>query len=158
MDELKYQIDPKGLTVWRIHACIFSGIALLITALIFFLTYYFEWYKWIPYTVLGLWVIEAFCGIYLFPKIRWQRWRYEVREQEIEAQSGLFVIERTLVPMIRVQHVDTVQGPILKKYNLAEISISTAATTHTIPALQVEEADELRRRISKLARVAEEDV
>ena len=87
-----------------------------------------------------------------------QIWRYEVREQEIEIQSGLFVVTRTLIPMVRVQHVDTEQGPILKKYNVANISISSAATVHTIPMLELEEADMLRMKISELARVAEEDV
>ena len=96
--------------------------------------------------------------IYLFPKIRWDHWRYEVREHEIEIQHGLFVVKRTLIPMVRVQHVDTTQGPILKKYDLGNISISTAATVHTIPALVMDEADALRARISELARVAEDDV
>ena len=63
------------------------------------------------------------------------RWRYEVRESEIELQHGIFIVKRTLIPMVRVQHVDTSQGPILRKYDLAEITISTAATNHTIPAL-----------------------
>lgn len=156
--QLKYQIDPMGLKVWRIHASITAFFTLLLTAVVFILSYFFDWYNWIKYVVLGVWIISAFCGIYLFPKIRWNLWRYEVREQEIEIQSGLFVVERTLVPMIRVQHVDTIQGPILKRYNLSEMSISTAATTHVIPALVMEEADDLRARISKLARVAEEDV
>lgn len=156
--QLENQIDPMGLRVWRIHASMTAFITLLLTAGVFTLTYFFDWYSWIQYVVLGVWIVSAFCGIYLFPKIRWNRWRYEVRDQEIEIQSGLFIVERTLVPMIRVQHVDTIQGPILKKYNLSEMSISTAATTHIIPALLMEEADELRARISKLARVAEEDV
>ena len=45
--------------------------------------------------------------------------------------------------MVRVQHVDTEQGPILKKYDLATITISSAATTHTIPALITAEADRI---------------
>jgi Uncharacterized conserved protein len=60
--------------------------------------------------------------------------------------------------MVRVQHVDTSQGPILKHYCLASMSISTAATIHTIPAITEQEADQLRVRISELARVAEDDV
>jgi uncharacterized protein len=67
-------------------------------------------------------------------------------------------VKRTLVPMVRVQHVDTVQGPLLRKYGLATITISTAATTHEIPALDMFEADNLRSSISALARVAEDDV
>ena len=106
----------------------------------------------------GVVIIYAYLFIVLFPKIRWLRWRYEVRESEIELQHGLFIVKRTLIPMVRVQHVDTSQGPILRKYNLAGITISTAATNHTIPALVMEEADELRSRISVLARVAEDDV
>ena len=87
----------------------------------------------------------AYLFIFLFPKISWLRWRYEVRESEIELQHGLFIVKRTLIPMVRVQHVDTSQGPILRKYNLAGITISTAATNHTIPALVMEEADELTK-------------
>jgi len=92
------------------------------------------------------------------PKIRWERWRYELREQEIELQHGLFVVKRTLIPIIRVQHVDTNQGPIMKKYRLASVVISSAATTHEIPALDEDEAEELRKTISYLVRVVREDV
>ncbi|GEK33198.1 PH domain-containing protein [Kurthia sibirica] len=156
--ELKNQIDPAGLKVWRIQAMINAFIFLIVVIAVFVLTYFFDFYSWIQYTLLGIWIVNSFLTIYLFPKIRWNRWRYEVREEEIEIQSGLFVVERTLVPMVRVQHVETVQGPILKRYNLAIMSVSTAATIHMIPALRIEEADELRARISRLARVAEDDV
>ncbi|QDY46843.1 PH domain-containing protein [Planococcus glaciei] len=122
------------------------------------LTYFFDWPQWLYAVYAAIVIVYGALFIYLFPKIRWERWRYEVREQEIELQHGLFIVKRTLVPMVRVQHVDTEQGPILRKYDLAEISISTAATTHTIPALITAEADELRARISVLARVAEDDV
>jgi len=70
----------------------------------------------------------------------------------------LFVMKRTLIPMIRVQHVDSSQGPLLKKYKLASVTIFTAATVHEIPALDEGEAEELRYHISRLARVADEDV
>lgn len=154
----KNRISVKGLKVWRLYGMIETAIIALIAIGAGVLTYIFDWPSWLYLIYIAFPVLFGFLFIYLFPKIRWQRWRYEVREQEIELQHGLFVIKRTLVPMVRVQHVDTEQGPILRKYNLAEISISTAATTHTIPALVTEEADDLRARISVLARVAEDDV
>lgn len=43
-------------------------------------------------------------------------------------------------------------------YKLATVSISTAATTHEIPALYEEDATSLRDRISNLAMVDEDDV
>lgn len=152
------RISEKGLRVWRLYGIMQT---LVVTALAIgfgVLTYIFDWQWWF-YVIGAVFVLlYAYFFIYLFPKIKWLRWRYEVRESEIELQHGLFIVKRTLIPMVRVQHVDTSQGPILRKYNLAGITISTAATNHEIPALVTEEADELRRRISALARVAEDDV
>lgn len=152
------QISEKGLKVWRLYGMIQTAVILLLAIGVGVLTYIFEWPKWIYAVAAGVVILVGYLIIYLFPKVRWLRWRYEVRESEIELQHGLFIVKRTLIPMVRVQHVDTAQGPILRKYDLAEITISTAATSHTIPALITEEADELRRRISVLARVAEDDV
>lgn len=153
-----YQIPKKGLTVWRLYGVIGSVITLFVATGICFTAYWQSWSNYIYYIVIAVWLLEAILTIWLIPNIRWKHWRYEVREHEIEIQSGLFVVKRTLIPMIRVQHVDTTQGPILKKYNLSNISISTAATTHTIPMLISADADLLRARISELARVAEDDV
>ena len=46
--------------------------------------------------------------------------------------------------MIRVQHVDTVQGPILRKYQLASVIVNTAATAHEIPALRRERSGRIK--------------
>jgi membrane protein YdbS with pleckstrin-like domain len=152
------QISEKGLIVWRLYGIMETGFLLLVAIGAGVLAYIFEGPWWIYVVATVVVILFAYFFIYLFPKVRWMRWRYEVRESEIELQHGIFIVKRTLIPMVRVQHVDTAQGPILRKYNLAEITISTAATNHTIPALVMEEADELRSRISALARVAEEDV
>ncbi len=153
-----HQIPRKGLTVWRLYGVFNTFVVVILMGVASFLTYYFEWPSFIYYIAFVLLLIVALTSIWLFPKIRWDHWRYEVREHEIEIQSGLFIVKRTLIPMVRVQHVDTSQGPILKKYDLANISISTAATTHVIPMLVTNDADSLRARISILARVAEDDV
>ena len=153
-----YQIPRKGLTVWRLYGFFNTLGAVILMGAVCFLTYYFEWPSFIYYIAITLIIIVGLTALWLFPNIRWDHWRYEVREHEIEIQSGLFIIKRTLIPMVRVQHVDTSQGPILKKYNLSNISISTAATTHIIPMLVTNDADNLRSRISILARVAEDDV
>ncbi|WP_409367116.1 PH domain-containing protein [Lysinibacillus sp. 38-6] len=156
--EPAHQISRKGLTVWRLYGVLQTVLLLVIAAFVSYGTFYFNWPSFIYFIAVAVVILSAFLLAYLFPKIRWERWRYEVREHEIEVQHGLFVVKRTLIPMVRVQHVDTTQGPILKRYSLGNISISTAATVHTIPALVMDEADGLRARISELARVAEDDV
>lgn len=152
------RISEKGLKVWRWYGIFQTAIIVLIGVGAMILTYITKGPWWIHIIAVTIPLLVGYLFIYLFPKIRWSRWRYEVRDSEIELQHGLFIVKRTLIPMIRVQHVDTVQGPILRKYRLSAITISTAATNHTIPALVADEADVLRSRISILARVAEEDV
>ncbi|MDQ0815858.1 membrane protein YdbS with pleckstrin-like domain [Bacillus pumilus] len=152
------QISLNGLKVWRLQNGIISLIFLLIIIGVFIASYYFQWPYWIGATLVGLWVLQVIFGIWLIPKIRHRIWRYEVFENEIEIQHGLIRVTRVIVPMVRVQHVDTSQGPLLRRYRLASVQISTAATVHDIPALELEEADELRDYISRLARVTEDDV
>ncbi|GLF89648.1 UPF0699 transmembrane protein YdbS [Bacillus safensis] len=152
------QISLNGLKVWRLQNGIISLIFLLIIIGVFVASYYLQWPYWIGTILSGLWVFQVIFGIWLIPKIRHHIWRYEVFENEIEIQHGLFRVTRVIVPMVRVQHVDTSQGPLLRRYRLASVQISTAATVHDIPALELEEADELRDYISRLARVTEDDV
>ena len=154
----KFQLPKKAQKVWRLYGWIQTIILTILAAGLIFVTLKFNCPQWMMYVAVGVVLLSIGFSIVIFPNIRWNIWRYEVREQEIEIQSGLFVVKRTLIPMVRVQHVDTEQGPILRKYNLANISISSAATTHTIPLLQLEDADMLRMKITELARVAVEDV
>ncbi|MCY7718453.1 PH domain-containing protein [Bacillus altitudinis] len=152
------QISLNGLKVWRLQNGIISLIFLFIIIGVFVASYYFQWPYWIGAILIGLWILQVIFGIWLIPKIRHYIWRYEVFENEIEIQHGLIRVTRVIVPMVRVQHVDTSQGPLLRRYRLASVQISTAATVHDIPALELEEADELRDYISRLARVTEDDV
>ena len=152
------RISERALTVWRITGVIITLFLLFILGGVMTLIVLFYWPVWISAVAIILFLLIAYIAIFLVPHLRWKHWRYEVREQEIEIQRGIFVIKSTLVPMVRVQHVDTEQGPLLRKYNLATVTISTAATVHGIPALDVEEAEEMRHAISRLARVEDEDV
>lgn len=152
------RISQRGLKVWRITGALNSLLLWILVIIAGVLTYFFDWPIWIMAAGAGIVLIITILSIFIIPSIRWQRWRYEVTEHELELQYGVLFIHRTLVPMVRVQHVDTSQGPILKKYDLATVSISTAATVHEIPAVDIHEAEELRRSISALARVAEDDV
>lgn len=150
------KISIKALKVWRIVAVLESLLYASIPVGYGLLVYFFQWPIWILYVLIGLFIIVAILNIIIIPTMRWKRWRYEVLESEVELQYGVIVIRRVLIPMIRVQHVDTRQGPLLRRNGLAAVTISTAATVHQIPALTEEVADQLRDQISKLATDADE--
>jgi uncharacterized protein len=94
--------------------------------------------------------------VFVLPPLLWRRWRYEIRPLEVDLQRGLVSITRTLVPMARVQHVDTRRGPLQRRMGLSTVVFYTAAGPNEIPQLANETAAEVRDRIAELTREADE--
>ncbi|TDQ36736.1 PH domain-containing protein [Aureibacillus halotolerans] len=151
----KQRIAKSALTVWRMTAMLEVLIEALFIGAYVVMSVWLGWPMWIAWAASGLLVLYAIAIVVIIPSVRWKRWRYEVMEEEVDLQEGVFITKRTLIPMVRVQHVDTSQGPFLKRYGLSTVTISTAATTHEIPALPQEEAAQLRDQIARLARKEE---
>lgn len=154
--EPSQRIDARALKAWRIAGALQSGVILLVAAGVCLVLWRLELSWWIIAGILALAGIVSVIQVWLVPAVRWRHWRYEVSEQQLDLQRGIVILTRTLVPMVRVQHVDTKQGPILRHYGLASVEIATAAGTQEIPALSVDVADRLRSQISLMAGVAED--
>ena len=93
--------------------------------------------------VLGLVVVLlGVVFVVVIPSLRWRRWAYEIRDDEIDLRHGTFVVRRTLVPIRRVQHVDTESGPLQDAFDLATVTFHTAAGGVSIPALGKGEAEQ----------------
>ena len=90
------------------------------------------------------------------PLLRWRTWRYEVRDEEIDLLRGAVVVRRTLIPMTRVQHVDTQRTPLSDLFELRSVTVHTAAGSHSIPALRPGDSAAIRDRIAVLARQPDE--
>jgi membrane protein YdbS with pleckstrin-like domain len=100
--------------------------------------------------IAGLLVCSA-----VVPELRWRRWRWDVRPDAIDIRHGTLTVRRTLIPMLRVQHVDTTRGVVEQSLDLATVRVHTAAGSHEIPLLDLSDADEVRDRIATLARTDE---
>ncbi|MDR2587281.1 MAG: PH domain-containing protein [Coriobacteriales bacterium] len=108
--------------------------------------------------LLVFFVVAFIVFVVILPKIRWIQWSFEVLDEEIDIHHGIFWRKRVIIPLIRVQNVDTKQGPIMRANGLASFTVATAAGEHEIPGLDVAEADALRDHVAVLARIAQEDV
>ena len=157
--EPRERLDTRALQAW-FYSGLLWGIAMLTLPVAYLVAVHLmwdqpAWYGWLAVAFILLYTLwEAV----IVPRLKLRFWRYEISEEEIDIQHGVFIIRRTLIPMIRVQHVDTEHGPIMRLLGLATLRISTAATNHRIPALSRERAAELRGEISTLARVSDDDV
>jgi len=153
------RITPRAIRAWQWSAA-FGNLIWFTPPAVAVLLFPAEaaWYRLALLLLLFLSLAIWLAGTFWLPWMRWKRWRYDIDRNEIDLKHGILVVRRTLIPLSRVQHVDTRQGPVLRHYRLADVTISTAATTHEIPALDIEVADQVRDRISRFARLAEDDV
>jgi len=152
------QIDPRALTVWKLSGGITAAFSWIIVVGLLIITIRFDWPVFI---VVGLAVLALFETLLLvswLPHRKFRSWRYEISEGEIDLQHGIIIRKRTIIPMVRIQHVDTIQGPIMRKYGLSHVIFSTAAGNHQIPALSNERADRVRDQIAELARLSRDDI
>lgn len=152
------KIAPSVISVWRWGSAIGFLFLLAVPVVYYTILGYQRIHFWILLVLtlfaVAIWVLN----VTIVPSLRWKRWRYSISEYEIGLLRGILVETETLIPLSRVQHVDTRQGPILRWFGLASVTISTAATTHEIPGLDAVIADRVRRRISTYARLADDDV
>jgi membrane protein YdbS with pleckstrin-like domain len=105
----------------------------------------------IAYVLAGS-IVAFGAAILVIPPLRHRRWRWDLRPEAIDIRHGTFTVRRTLVPLVRVQHVDTRRGILEQMLDLATVVVHTAAGSHTIPYLRPSDAAELRDRIAALAR------
>jgi uncharacterized protein len=144
-------LAPAARRLWRLEGLITAVLA-LVAAMVLQAT--------VGGTIALLgWIAAVRAGVVavvVVPELRWRRWRWEVREQEIDIRRGTVAVTRTLVPMLRVQHVDTKRDLLQQALGLATVVFHTAAGANEIPALTVAEAAQVRDRIAELARTADE--
>lgn len=157
LDEFQ-KINKRAIPVWRVGEGFGSLFWWLIPLVVNYWGGGYDFPLWIISVLTGLVIVNTILRFTILPYIRWKYWSYRINEHEIELRRGVIIKVNTLIPINRVQHVDTRQGPLMRSYELATVTISTAATTHEIPALTDEVADLVREKISNLARKAREDV
>jgi membrane protein YdbS with pleckstrin-like domain len=144
-------LAPAARVLWRLEGALTAAAALIAAGVL-------------QGVVGGTWALLAWAAavvtgavaVVLVPELRWRRWRWEVREHEIDIRRGTLAVTRTLVPMLRVQHVDTKRDLLQQWLGLATVVFHTAAGSNEIPALTVAEAGQVRDRIAELARTADE--
>jgi uncharacterized protein len=151
------RLDPRAKSLWRLTGTLQAAPILTGGA---FGTYVLAARAEAPIYLSVLPVVGALALavllVFVLPPLLWRRWRYEIRPLEVDLQRGLVSITRTLVPMARVQHVDTRRGPLQRRLGLSTVVFYTAAGPNEIPQLANETAADVRDRIAELTREADE--
>uniref|UniRef100_UPI00403F8FD3 PH domain-containing protein n=1 Tax=Candidatus Enterococcus willemsii TaxID=1857215 RepID=UPI00403F8FD3 len=152
------QMPERIKKVWQRTLVVTSCISLIVLIGISIAAYYFEWWNqyWtiVMSSLFGVVIVATISSGWLLP-YRYLYYRYELTNDEMLFQKGYFFRSTTIVPIVRIQHIETEQGPFLRKEKLMEIVVHTAATTHRIAGLDIEEAQQLRAEIMRQVRLRE---
>lgn len=144
------RLDPRVIELWRVQA----GVRLLTfwlpvagalgTAL---------WFR--VGLVSGLAAFGLVLGVQLvlallWPAVAWRHFGYAVRPRDLLVEQGVLFKRSVSIPLDRIQHVDTRQGPIERAWGVSRLVVYTAAglsADGSIPGLDEAKAAALRDRL-----------
>lgn len=159
----QHSLDPKIKMVWRLS----QAVVITLVSLCVFACGAIPWivsadtHFWAtPFCigVLAVYVVWMLLALVVYTPLRYRFWRYELTPEYLDLSFGVIWRRRIIVPFIRVQNTDTEQGPVLRAFGLASVTVSTAADSMHIPGLDAEAAAQLRDKAAEFARLAREDV
>lgn len=146
---------PEGLQpVERAHAwvirCRFaiSWAPFMIGALVLD-NFAFEEFAWRGALSAAIWFI-ALSAIIVAPQRIYRRIGYRLDPRSLRVVKGWLFHTDTIVPFVRVQHIDVARGPLEKIFGTASLIVHTAGTHNSVvvlPGLEPDRANEIRETI-----------
>lgn len=135
------KLDRKMIDGWRVSRLI-RLVCFLIPTLAATLFVDIDGLVW-RIAFYGLWAICAYCllGLILYPPIEYRQWGYYIDDEKVVIRHGLFFIDQTIIPIIRIQNITISQGPINRHLGLYKVEIALASGSHEIVGLDQETAD-----------------
>lgn len=144
-------LHPRIQALWTLRAALLS----VLVAAPFAVGVYLDFLPpWAPAAAGGVALVLTVTHAVL----RYRRWSYEIRDDALYLDRGVFTQVRTTVPLVRIQHVDSRRGPVERTVGLASCVVYTAGSRGAdvrIPGLTRDGASDLREELKGLAIRAE---
>jgi len=152
MSDTNQQLHPRAVTLWRLQ----RGLRLLIVGLpmcAVIAVGLSSVIPWMAAVLIGGVLVVFQVGMTIFwPTLEYDNFRYAVREDDLLVQSGVIFKRWSSIPLNRIQHVDTRQGPMERMLGLSRLLVFTAAgmsADGSIPALATSVAESMRDELSR---------
>ena len=70
-------------------------------------------------------------------------WSYDLDKEKLTYIKGFYSINKTIIPLVKIEQITNITNPLLNKYSLVKINIVTTTNTHTLLPIPKDEADKL---------------
>ena len=142
------RLHPRVRLVWAARSVISATIVAVV------LTVASRFIPFVPLQApLALAAVLLVVGV-VHAILRYRSWQYEVRDDAIYLERGVLTRVRTVVPFVRIQHVDSSRGPVER---LVGAGRREPGDGHVRAARPGRVDDDLRERLKRLAIRAEGD-
>jgi uncharacterized protein len=144
-------LDPAFVKLLRVHGAIIGLVQLAIAAVSEALTALPMGLLLIPSLALAAWLVL------IVPARRYRRWGYAFGGDRLRVVHGFLFHHDTVVPLGRIQHIDVHQGPLMRGWGLARLTVHTAGnhgSSVSLPGLRLADAEAMREAIRQHIRQA----
>ena len=142
-----HMLDPSVIGLWRVQG--FIKVLTFILPMLFAMALVAH-----SFLGLGMALVIATGGSVVFslqalvwPPLSYARYRFAIREHDLWIRRGVLFHTETVIPLTRIQHVDSRQGPLERLWGLSRVLVYTAsglAPDGGIPGLRSQVAAALR--------------
>lgn len=87
--------------------------------------------------------------LFVIPTFRYKNFRYKIKNNEIHVRKGIIFINANIIPFFRIQNIDISEGFIMRKYQLATVTLSTAGGNSELLLINKEKAEEIKHLIKE---------
>lgn len=141
--------ERKVSLAWFFQSLLVASLlAVAITALTYFFT------DLNPSTVFSLLEVIAFVSALVHTVYRYRSWSFELREDHLYLEHGVLRKVYTMVPFVRVQHVDTQRNLVDRVLGLSQVVVYTAGSRGAdvrLPGLKPGHAERLQEKLRDMA-------
>ena len=123
------RVSLKATSYWRVQAAFTAilGWALALAALVAALVAPSGWWTallWLAFVIL---LVVPLPGLTVAPRIRYDVHRWEVTDIAVHVRYGWISRTDEVVPLSRVQTVDSTRGPLMRLFGLRTVRVQTAS-------------------------------
>lgn len=142
------EVDRRAIGWWRTQWALAVGVVVIALATSATPLLRVSWWLLLP--VLAVLVL-AVLAVVLLPTWWYRVRRWEITETAVYIRTGYFWQEWRVAPMSRIQTVDTVRGPLQRRFGLATVTVTTASAKGAlkIEGLDAELAAELAEQLTE---------
>jgi membrane protein YdbS with pleckstrin-like domain len=153
--DLDRSVDPRAVAVWRWSAAMtftpLVGAASVLVVSASIARSPGALVLWIGWLLL---LTAAGTYVWKYPPARHRHLRYRIDDVGITIRDGVLWRTWSAVPRVRIQHTDVSQGPLQRRYGVAELKLYTAGSRFTridLPGLEHAVALALRDDLQRSA-------